>query len=120
MHIRAGITIELFDRPEGLSQDIHQARFFYAILAASVVLGTIIAMLPINPINALFYSQILMGLLTPIILIMMMLIARNKRIMGDENVNRPLFNIFGWLAVAIMVFANVAFLWMLFTTGYSG
>lgn len=111
---------ELLGRPEGLDKKVQQARLFYGVLAASVALGTVIAMLPINPINALFYSQILMGLLTPILLVLMMLVVRNKRIMGEENVNKPFFNIFGWLAVAIMVFANAAFLWMAFTKGFKG
>jgi NRAMP (natural resistance-associated macrophage protein)-like metal ion transporter len=105
--------VELLGRPEGLDKPVAQARWFYGILAAAVVVGTVIALLPINPIDALFYSQILTGLLTPVLLILMMLVARNKRIMGEENVNRPFFNIFGWLAVAIMTLADAALIWTL-------
>lgn len=102
---------EWLHRPEGLEKDIHQARIFYTVIASSVVTGMIIALLPINPMAALFYSQVLMGLLAPVIFTLMMLISRNKRVMGEENVC-PLFDsIFGWLAVVIMVFADVGLVW---------
>lgn len=104
---------EWVGKPEGLDKSVHQARFFYGVLSASVVVGMVIAFLPINPIKTLFYSQILMGLLTPVLLVLMMLIAGNKSVMGEGNVNGPFFNIFGWLAVAIMVFADAAMVWTL-------
>lgn len=99
---------------EGLDKSIQTARCFYLTIAVSVIVGIVIALLPINPINALFYSQVLMGLLTPILLVLMLLVSSNKSIMGEKNVNTPFFNIFGWLTVAIMSFADIAMLWSFF------
>jgi hypothetical protein len=51
----------------------------------------------INPIQALFWSAVINGLLAPPLLILLMLIANNRRIMG-KHVNGWKLNLFGWLA----------------------
>jgi Mn2+/Fe2+ NRAMP family transporter len=102
---------ERLGRPEGLDKSVAQARFFYGVLGTSVLFGMAIALTPINPIDALVYSQVLMGLLTPILLVLMMLLAGDRHVMGDENVNNLYFNIFGWAAVVIMVLADLAMVW---------
>ncbi|MCE5198490.1 MAG: divalent metal cation transporter [Armatimonadota bacterium] len=104
---------EWIGAPAGLDQSLRRAKCFYGVLTASVLVGMAIALLPINPIDALFYSQVLMGLLTPVLLILMTLIARNKSVMGEEYANGLFSNIFGWIAIGLLVFADVAMLWML-------
>lgn len=104
---------EWFGCPEGLDRSIIRAKCFYFTIAISVIIGVVIAMLPISPIRSLFYSQVLMGLLTPIILIFVILIARNKEIMGEGNANTPFMNIFGWLTIFIMTLVNAGMLWTL-------
>ncbi|MHB0999500.1 MAG: NRAMP family divalent metal transporter [Armatimonadota bacterium] len=99
---------------EGLDKPVRYARCFYATITISVLVGIAIALLSINPIKALFYSQVLMGLLTPIILVFILLIGQNKEIMGNENVNTPFFTIFGWLTMAIMTFVDIMLIYHLF------
>ena len=48
------------------------------------------------------WSQILNGMLLPVVLICMILIVNNKKIMG-KYVNKPLNNIIGWTATIILV-----------------
>jgi len=101
--------------PEGLDQPVNRAKCFYTILTASVLVGVLIAYLPINPIDALFYSQVLMGLLTPVVLTMLVLVTSNKEIMGAEDVNKPFFSIFGWISVFIIAVSGAALIWTLVT-----
>lgn len=68
----------------------------------------------INPIQALFWSAVINGLLAPPLLILLMLIANNRRIMG-KHVNGWKLNLFGWLATLLMTAAAVLFCFMLVT-----
>ncbi len=99
---------EIFGWREGLDKSVLKARGFYTILTATFFIGTAIAVLGINPIVALFYTQILAGIAAPPLLVLIILISSNKNIMG-EYVNGLLTKIIGWLAVAVMV-ASVVFM----------
>ena len=99
---------EIFGWREGLDKSVLKARGFYTILTATFFIGTAIAVLGINPIVALFYTQILAGVAAPPLLVLIILISSNKNIMG-EYVNGLLTKIIGWLAVAVMV-ASVVFM----------
>jgi Mn2+/Fe2+ NRAMP family transporter len=49
----------------------------------------------------IFYSQVLNGVLLPIVLVLMLLLINNKRLMGTWT-NGPLFNIIAWATVVIV------------------
>ncbi len=92
---------ELFGWREGLNQKPSHAKGFYTILTATFFVGTGIAVLNINPVSALFFSQILAGIVAPGLLVLIILISSNKKIMGDY-VNGTLAKLTGWLAVGVM------------------
>jgi len=98
---------EVFNWKEGLCKKVHSARGFYTVLSATFFIALAISLLDINPIKVLLYSQILNGFLTPVILILIMIIASSKRIMG-KYVNTWELNVLGWLAILIMILAIVA------------
>ena len=98
---------ETFNWREGLSQKPVKARGFYTVLSATFFIALAISLLKINPIKILFYSQVLNGLLAPFLLILIMIIARSYKIMGNYKIG-TLINILGWLTVIIMTIAGAA------------
>jgi Mn2+/Fe2+ NRAMP family transporter len=97
---------ELFGWRSGLGERPGQAKAFYAVIVVSTAVGMLINFTGINPIDALFVTAVINGFLTPPILVLLMLAANNRAIMG-EHVNGPLLNAIGWATAAVMTAAVV-------------
>jgi NRAMP (natural resistance-associated macrophage protein)-like metal ion transporter len=100
---------ETFHLREGLSLKWKQAPGFYGVIAVSILVGASINLIGINPIQALYYTAVLNGIVAPPLLVMIMLIAGNRKIMKDAT-NGPVTNGLGWLATSVMTIAAVALL----------
>jgi Mn2+/Fe2+ NRAMP family transporter len=74
----------------------------------ATIFGVAIDYLGINAIDALFFTAVVNGFVAPPLLVLIMLIANNRKIMG-ERTNGRLTNILGWTAAAAM-FAAAAVL----------
>ena len=98
---------EAFGWKYGLDEKPYRAKQFYAVIVAATLVGMLINFLGINPITALFWTAVLNGFLAPPLLIVIMLIANNKKIMGKRTNGRWL-NILGWLTAVIMTVAAIA------------
>ncbi len=85
---------------------------FYGTLVAALAAGTIVASLGLSPIKLLFYSGIAGGLGTPLTLAFLLLIARDKSIMGGNRIGVPLA-VGGWAVFAIVVGASLLYLYSL-------
>jgi len=68
--------------------------------------------LNINPFKALFYTAVIYGLIAPILIFFILLIANNEKLMGKHK-NTPITNILGILTLVIMTLAAGAFLFNL-------
>jgi len=84
-----------------------QAREFYLVLSAATIGGLIIDLIGVNPIDALFWTAVINGFLSPPLLVVIMLISNNRVVMGSR-VNRPLTNILGWATTVLMFAAAIA------------
>lgn len=104
---------ELFNWREGLDLKARSAPGFYGILVLSVLIGTGINLIKISPIQALYYSQVILGVITPILLTVILLASNNKKIMGDHT-NGLTINIIGAITIASMAIAAVLFLLLQF------
>jgi NRAMP (natural resistance-associated macrophage protein)-like metal ion transporter len=93
----------------GLDQKPNRAKPFYAVIAASTLIGMLINFVGINPITALLWTAVLNGLLTPPLLILIMLVANNRAVMGERVNGRPL-NVVGWATTLVMSAAAIALL----------
>lgn len=100
---------EVFNWEEGLNKKFKQAHGFYGIIIAATVIGAIINFLPIKPFTMLYYTAIINGIAAPPLMVLVMLIANNKKIMG-KYVNASFSNIMGWLITVIMTIASIALL----------
>jgi Mn2+/Fe2+ NRAMP family transporter len=100
---------ETFGWKYGLDTKLRQAKQFYAVIAGATFVGMLINFLGINPINALFWTAVINGLLAPPLLILIMLVSNNREVMG-ERTNGRVVNALGWAAAAVMVAAAVGML----------
>jgi NRAMP (natural resistance-associated macrophage protein)-like metal ion transporter len=91
----------------GLNRKLKQAYAFYGVIILSMVVGLAINFIGIDPIKALIYSAVGNGLVAPVVLLLIILISRNKKIMGDW-VNKLSTTVLGWAVVLIMATAGVA------------
>ena len=99
---------ELFRWPEGLDRRPLQAKWFYAVIAASTLAGVVLNFTAIDPVKALYWSAVLNGLLSAPLLAVIMLLAANPRAMGRLTLSRPM-RLAGWLATLAMTLAAAGF-----------
>ena len=92
---------ELLGWPAGLNEPFRRARRFYVVFGAAVAVGVGLVVLHISAMRMLFLSAIVNGLAAPPLLLVIMLLANNKRVMGN-CVNTPILNVLGWLATVLM------------------
>jgi len=98
---------ESFGWKGGLHQQWAQARDFYKVIMAAVVLGILFNFLGFNPIKTLIYSAVLNGLIAPIILFFVVRLSGREDIMGEFK-NKWLGNFVGWLTFSLMFVVGVA------------
>lgn len=95
--------------PVGLARTPGEARAFYAFILVATLVGIAFNFVGINPIRALIWSAVINGLLAVPILVMMMLVAGRRSVMGELAVSRGLAAL-GWLTAAVMAVIAVALL----------
>ena len=93
----------------GLSKKPGRALGFYGVIVVSTLIGMSISLLGINPIKALYYAAALNGIVAPALMVLVILIANNKDIMG-KFVNKRISNIAGWVIVLVMAIAAILFI----------
>ena len=93
--------------PEGLERKAYEARGFYGVIAAAMILGVALGFSPIDPIKALYWSAVVNGVISVPIMAAMMVVATNRKRMG-AFVATPGQRIFGWAATVIMAVAVTA------------
>jgi Mn2+/Fe2+ NRAMP family transporter len=90
----------------GLEKKPRRAKGFYAILAASTLIGVLLNALKVNPIKALIWSAVINGVVAVPVMVVVMLIAANRRVMG-AFVLPPFLKVMGWLTTSVMLLAAV-------------
>jgi NRAMP (natural resistance-associated macrophage protein)-like metal ion transporter len=66
---------------QGLDETFRTAPRFYAIMAVSIGIGMGFSLLRVNPMQALFWTAVINGILAPFLLIGIIAIARDREIM---------------------------------------
>ena len=95
----------------GLDNMPWQARGFYAVIGAAILLGLGIDYSGIDPIAALFWSAVLNGVIAVPMMAAMMIVASNKKKMGRFRVG-PVLGGLGWISTAVMAAATIAMLYV--------
>jgi Mn2+/Fe2+ NRAMP family transporter len=97
---------ETFGWRVGLSRKPREAIPFYAVLAAAALIGAAIILTPLNPMQALYWSAVINGVVAVPVMIVMMLIASSSKVMGEFTVSGWL-RWLGWSATVVMVLCVV-------------
>ena len=98
---------EAFGLPKGLEKTPAQAKTFYGVIIASVVIATGVVFMPLDPIKMLFWSAVINGVISVPILAAMMILSRRRAQMGAYVANAWQLA-FGWAATAVMAAAAIA------------
>lgn len=98
---------------EGLNLKFKRAHGFYLVIAVATLIGLLINFSPIKPFQMLYYSAIVNGIAAPPLLILIMIIANNKKIMGSYA-NKRVSNVLGWTITIVMTIASLAMLKIIF------
>ncbi len=107
---------EAFGFEAGIDKKWDEAKEFYILYTGILILSAVIILTPNAPlIQISLWTQVINGMLLPVVLICMILLVNNKKIMG-QYVNKPINNIIGWSAVVILiVLTAVLFMMPLFS-----
>ncbi|MBN8485580.1 MAG: divalent metal cation transporter [Sphingomonadales bacterium] len=92
---------EAFGWTEGLDRKPREAKAFYGAIVVAVLGGLALNFATIDPMKALYWAAVVNGLLAPPLMVVTMLIARNRRVMGNLAISGWL-EAGGWLATAVM------------------
>ena len=90
--------------PVGLARLPREAKRLYGVIALATAIGVVMNLTPIDPVRALFWSAVINGVVAVPIMVMMMLMGRNRALMGQFTLS-PSLNWVGWLATAVMAVA---------------
>jgi NRAMP (natural resistance-associated macrophage protein)-like metal ion transporter len=90
----------------GLAQRPGRAPAFYGAIALATLVGVTLNFTPLDPIKALFWSAVINGVAAVPIMVMIMLMASRKKVMGQFAL-RPLLKALGWVATAAMAAAAI-------------
>jgi len=101
---------------KGLGRNPRNAPQFYVVIGIAFLIAMEMAISAIDPIKALFYSQVLDGIIAPVLIVLMLLLTSNRKLMGDF-VNGLPTKVFGWAAAVVMVLADVAVVYQVATKG---
>ncbi len=103
---------ESIGKKQGLNSKLKQASAFYGIIIISMIIGLGINFIGLDPIKALIYSAVANGIVAPVILVLIVLIARNEHIMGEWK-NGKISGSIGWLLTGLMAISGIAAIYSL-------
>jgi NRAMP (natural resistance-associated macrophage protein)-like metal ion transporter len=98
---------ETLNWKQGLNLKLKRAHGFYGVIAASTLIGVAIDFLGFDPIRLLVYTSVLNGVAAVPLILLIILISRNRLIMG-ESVSGRLSVVVTWLAFGTMAAAALA------------
>jgi len=93
--------------PVGLARKPKEAIAFYSVLALSAAIGIALNFTKIDPIEALYWSAVVNGVLAIPVMVLLMFMARRKDVMDRFVIAGPLYWL-GWLSTAAMFLSVLA------------
>ncbi|HET6965043.1 MAG TPA: NRAMP family divalent metal transporter [Acidimicrobiales bacterium] len=81
-----------------VSRTFAEAPLFLSLFSSQIVIGAMVALLPGNLVSLLINTQTLNGLITPVILVFILILANRRRLLGDAA-NGPAFRVVATICV---------------------
>jgi len=95
----------------GLDKGFKDARFFYWFYTLLLALGAAVVLIPNFPlIKVIIGSQVLNGILLPVVLIFMLRLINRQELMGKYT-NSRWFNAVAWLTTVIVICLSLVLMW---------
>jgi len=96
----------------GVDKSFRDAPFFYWLYTLLIALGaaTVLALPDGQLINFAILSQVLNGVLLPVIIILMLMLINRRDLMGDHR-NSRLWNVIAWGTSVIVIGMTMVMLW---------
>lgn len=104
--------------PSGLSKKPWQNEGFYLILTVGLVVSLLISLIGLDPVHLMFWANVLQGVLSPILVVLLVVIGNSERIMGKNKLG--LVTNAGLVLAAIVMFAASVLLFYGLATGQGG
>lgn len=101
---------EAFGWERGLDRKFREAPVFFGLLTIIIVVGSLIVLLvdKTQLFPLILLSQVINGVLVPIIMIFIVLLANNKRLMSNYK-NSHSFNIIAWGSVGLITLMSILY-----------
>jgi Mn2+/Fe2+ NRAMP family transporter len=101
---------EAFGFEKGISHTFREAPVFLGLFTGLIAVGAAIALIPgINVITLLVSTQVINGMLLPVVLVTILLLVNDRELMG-QRVNGRIYNAISWLTVAGVVLLSTLYL----------
>jgi NRAMP (natural resistance-associated macrophage protein)-like metal ion transporter len=95
---------------KGVSRSFREAPIFLGTFTFLVAVGAAIAVIPNLPLfRVLLVTQVINGLLLPIVLFAVLRLVNSRDLMGS-HVNGPLYNVAAWLTAILVTAISILFL----------
>ncbi len=95
---------------KGVSRSFREAPIFLGVFTFLVAVGAAIAIVPNLPlIRVLLVTQVINGLLLPIVLFAVLRLVNNRELMG-KHVNGPIYNAAAWLTAIVVTILSLLYI----------
>jgi Mn2+/Fe2+ NRAMP family transporter len=95
----------------GLDKSFNEAKFFYWLYSVLLFAGAAIVLIPNFPlVKFSILSQVLNGVLLPLVLVFMLKLINKHDLMGSYT-NKPWFNAIAWTTVVIVTSLSLILVW---------
>jgi NRAMP (natural resistance-associated macrophage protein)-like metal ion transporter len=95
----------------GLDKSFNDAKFFYWLYSVLLFAGAAIVLIPNFPlVKFSILSQVLNGILLPLVLVFMLKLINKHDLMGSYT-NKPWFNVIAWTTVVIVTTLSLVLVW---------
>jgi Mn2+/Fe2+ NRAMP family transporter len=95
----------------GLDKSFKEAKFFYWFYTLLLAVGAGVVLIPNFPlIKVIIGSQVLNGILLPVVLVFMLRLVNRPELMGTYT-NSRWFNLVAWLTTVIVICLSVVLMW---------
>ena len=103
---------EAFGFESGVDKRFGEAPIFFTLYLTLIVLGTLPVISPsAQLLSMILRSQVISGMLLPVIVIAMLVLINDKALMG-KHVNGPVFNVIAWVTAIGLIVATLAYLYL--------
>ena len=104
---------EAFGWESGVNRKFREARKFYILYGAMIVIGMIFALIPnFSLVTLMFFSQVLNGILLPFIIIFMLKLISKKELMGKYQSGK-IYNVIIWISCIVIIAITLAMLYFM-------